>query len=170
VGPHRSFNHVRIVERLFVVISLHSSAGSFNIFAIVHQDFIQLLILIGNLFPIVDDSSPVDNGTVSEQFWHWEYPSVSLPSNICNGVLDESEEVLKTSLLVSLIDALFSKSELLELPIVLLSHRSISMVKIPVSHFQSLETIRSAIIHIVISMISIYCIAYLTFTPSSTGA
>ena len=122
VGSHGSFDHVGIVEWLFVVVALHPAAGAFNIFAVVHQDLVQLLVLVGNLLPVVDDSSPVDDGSVGEQFGHGEEPPVGFPSDVGDGVLDEPEEVFEASLLVSFVDALLSQSELFEFPVVLFSH------------------------------------------------
>jgi hypothetical protein len=154
VSSHRPFDHVGIMERLFIVISFHSSACSFHVFAIVDQNLVKFLVLIRNLLPIVDDSSPVDDGSISEEFRHWEHPSMSLPSNIGNWILNKPEEVFKSPLFVALINALLSKSELLQLPIILFSHGSTSRHTLPISHLESLQTIRRAIVHVVIAMIS----------------
>jgi hypothetical protein len=50
---------------------------------------------------------------------------VCFPPDIGDGILDEAEEVLKPSLLVSPVDALLAQSEFLQLPVVLLAHRSL---------------------------------------------
>lgn len=122
VGAHGSFDHVGVVERLLVVVAFHSAAGSFNILSQVHQDLVELCILVGDLLPVHEDTTEVDDGSVSEQLGHGEDPSVCFPSDIGDGILDEPEEVLEASLLVALIDALLSESEFLEFPVVLFSH------------------------------------------------
>ena len=49
---------------------------------------------------------------------------MSLPPDVSDGVLDKPEEILESSLLVSLVDALLAQSELLQLPVILFSHGS----------------------------------------------
>jgi len=122
VGSHGSFDHVGIVEGFFVVVAFHPAAGPFDILAVVHQHLIQFLVLVGDLLPVVNDSSRVDDGSVGQQFGHGEEPSVSLPSDVGDGVLDKPEKVFEASLLVSFVDALLSQSELFQFPVVLLSH------------------------------------------------
>lgn len=126
VGSHGSFDHVGIVEWLLAVIALHAAAGAFHVLAVVDKHLVQFLVFVADLLPVVDDSRPVDDGPVGEQFGHGEEPPVCFPSDIGDGILDEAEEVLKPSLLVSLVDALLAQSEFLQLPVVLLAHRSFS--------------------------------------------
>lgn len=170
VGPHGSFNHVGVVEGLLVVIAFHPAASSFNILAQVHQDLIELGILIRDLLPIHEDATEVDDGSVGEEFGHGEDPSVCFPSDIGDRILDEPEEVLEASLLVALIDALLSEPEFLEFPVILFSHRAKSVIGVPISHFQSFEAVRCPIVHVVVAVISLLEKYYLTLTPSSTGA
>lgn len=170
VSPHGSLNHVRVMEGLLVVISFHSSTCSFNILAVVDQHFVQLLILIRDLLPIVDDWGQIDDAANGKQFGHREDPSVSLPSNVGDRVLDEPAEVFESSFFVSLVDWFLAQPELFQLPIVLLSHRPRSLFILPVGHFESLKTIGSAVIHIQVAVVSLLRWTYLTLTPSSTGA
>jgi hypothetical protein len=96
------------------------------------------LVLIGDLFPVVNDCCPVENSTNGEQFRCGKYPPVSFPSNISNRIFNKSEKVFEPSLLVAFVNALLSKPELLEFPIVLLSHRSILFKRVPIGHLKSL--------------------------------
>ena len=125
VSSHGSFNHVGIVEWLLAVIALHATAGAFHVLAVVDKHLVQLLVFVADLFPVVDDGRPVDDSPVGEQLGHGEEPPVCFPSGIGDGILDETEEVLKPSLLVSPVDALLAQSEFLQLPVVLLAHRSL---------------------------------------------
>ena len=123
VSPHGSFDHVGIVEWLLVVIALHTTTGSLHVLAVVDQNLIQLTILITDLLPVKQDTAQIDDSSIGEKFRHREDPTMSLPANVSNGVLDEAEEILEATLLVSFIDALLAQSELLQLPIILLAHR-----------------------------------------------
>lgn len=154
VGPHWSFDHVGVVERLLVVVAFHSATGSFNILAQVHQDLIDLCILVGNLLPVQQDATEVDDGSVGEELRHGEDPSVSFPSDICDGILDESEKVLEASFFVALINALLSEPEFLEFPVILFSHGAESRAGVPIGHFQSFEAIGGTIVHVVVAVIS----------------
>lgn len=124
MSSHGSFNHVRTMQKMLVMISFHSSACSFNIFTIILENLVQLLIFFWNGFPVVNDSCPINNCTVGQQFWHREYPTMSFPSNICNWILDKSEKVFESSLLVSSIIAFLSESVFFKFPIILFSNRS----------------------------------------------
>ena len=79
---------------------------------------------------------------------------MSLPPDVSDWVLDKPEEILESSLLVSLVDALLAQSELFEFPVILLSHRSESSEKVPICHFQSFEAVWCPIVHVVIPMIA----------------
>lgn len=129
VGSHGSFNHVGVVEHFLVVVTFHPSAGSLHVLAVVQQNLVQLFVFVRDLLPVVNHSCPVENGAVGEHLRCWRDPSMSLPADVGEWVLDEPEEVLEASLLVALIDAFLAESELFKLPIILLSHRAKSRDK-----------------------------------------
>ena len=124
VGAHGSFDHVGVMEWFLTVVAFHAAAGSLDVLAVVHQNLIQFFVFVADLLPVVDHSCPVDDSRVGEQLGHGEDPSVCLPSDVGDGILDEPEEILEASFLVSFVDALLAQSELLQLPVILFSHGS----------------------------------------------
>ena len=124
MSSHRAFDHVGVMERLLIMVSFHSSASSLNVLSVLGQNCIKFLVLIGNSFPVVDNWSPVDDGSVGEELRSWACPSSGLPCNISERILDKAEGILEKSLLVSFINRLLSESIFFEFPIILLSHRS----------------------------------------------
>lgn len=124
VGAHGALDHVGGVELLAAVVALHASAGALHVLAVVGQNGVQLLVLVRDLLPVVDDGGPIEEGSVGEHLGHGEDPALGLPGDVGEGVLGKAEEVLEASLLVALVDALLAQPELLQFPVVLLAHRS----------------------------------------------
>lgn len=124
MSPHGPLNHVGTMEVLSVMVSFHSSAGALDVLTVVLKDSVELFILIRDAFPVDDHCCPIEDSSKSEKLRKRVEPSFGLPSDIPKRVLDESEEVLEGSTLVGFINWLLAQPELLELPIVLLSHGS----------------------------------------------
>ena len=53
--------HIGPVQHLLVVVTLHASASALHIFAVCGKYIVDLLVFIGNVLPVVDDSYHVDN-------------------------------------------------------------------------------------------------------------
>ena len=124
---HHTLGEYSNMELFAIMISFHSSTSSFNILAIVQQHLVQLIIFHRNGLPVPEETDQQRKTSNSQQLRYWIHPSMNLPSNVTNWILNESEEIFEHSSLVALIRWLLCQSELLEFPIVLLSHRSVIM-------------------------------------------
>jgi len=122
VSAHGSLDHVRSMEHLLVVITFHPSTGSLNVFAVVFQNFVDFFILIGNLLPVKDNSSPIEKTSVDQEFRWGTKPSVRLPADVAQRILHKPEEIFEPSSFVAFVNGFFAESVFFQLPVVLLSH------------------------------------------------
>ena len=124
MSAHNSFGEVRGVEHLAVVVALHPSTSSLYVLTVVHKHIVNLALLVGNGFPVVEHSSPVHDSTKGDQFGEGVEPPVGFPGDVTERVLDQPEEVFKSSFFVGLVDGFFAQSVLFEFPVILFSHGS----------------------------------------------
>lgn len=122
VSAHNTFREVWSVEALTVVVAFHTSASALHILAVVQQHLVYLLVVLRNSLPVGNHCTPVKDGSQSEHLRKRVNPSVGLPADVAERVLNEAEEILESSAFVALVVGLLAESELFKFPVVLLSH------------------------------------------------
>lgn len=122
VSSHHALGETGSVEGLLVVVALHSPTRPLHILAVVHQHSVDLSVVVRDDLPVVDHSRPVEHCSQGDHLGERVHPPVSLPSDIAQGVLDQSEEILESSSFVSPVSRFLAQSELLEFPVILLAH------------------------------------------------
>jgi len=55
------------------------------------------------LFPIPDNSTPVEKSSVDQKFGSWVGPSVGFPADVTQWIFNKSEEVFESSAFVAFV-------------------------------------------------------------------
>jgi len=131
VVPEEGHGEHTVNIPLFMAITVVTQATVGIVLSLVQQVSLLSGSLDGILSGIQKGEEESKTNTPGGHSFSTSHRSVSLPVNISDGMLDESEQVLPESSLVTSVRVFLGLPELLEFPIVLLAHGS-------VHHFNSL--------------------------------
>ena len=124
-----------------------SSRHTFDILTVAQQQVVVLEDLIGGLLPVIDGSQEHEGSHDYEQPGRGiEGVSGERPGDVAEGVLDKAYKIPEEPPLISPVDGLAPKPELLEFPIKLFAHGAID-------HFEALNPVGSSVIEVVVSVV-----------------